>query len=92
MSYLKDAGIGAGIHYPIPLHLQKAYVSLNYSPGDLPVAETVATEIVSLPMFPQLSDVQQMTVAKRIHAFLRNGNGDQGAVEETLVAQEESSS
>ena len=52
MSHLKEAGIGTGIHYPIPLHLQKAYTSLNYSPGDFPVTESVAAEIISLPMFP----------------------------------------
>ena len=39
MDHLKKAGIGTGIHYPIPLHLQKAYASLNYAPGDFPVAE-----------------------------------------------------
>jgi dTDP-4-amino-4,6-dideoxygalactose transaminase len=73
MTHLKDAGIGVAIHYPIPLHLQKAYVSLNYSAGDLPVTERVAAEIVSLPMFPQLTESQQKTVAKEILAFLRNG-------------------
>ena len=69
MSYLKTAGIGTGIHYPIPLHLQKAYVSLNYSNGDFPVAERVASEIVSLPMFPQLTEQQQTKVVKEILAF-----------------------
>ena len=52
MSHLKDAGIGTAIHYPIPLHLQKAYTSLNYSVGDFPVAESAAAEIMSIPMFP----------------------------------------
>jgi dTDP-4-amino-4,6-dideoxygalactose transaminase len=66
MDRLKDAGIGTGIHYPIPLHLQKAYVSLNYSQGDFPVSELVATEIISLPMFPQLTTAQQATVIKEI--------------------------
>ena len=61
MDHLKHAGIGTGIHYPIPLHLQKAYVHLNYSPGDFPVAERVATEIVSLPMYRQLTEGQQAT-------------------------------
>src|SRR5271154_306490 len=52
MHHLKKAGIGTGIHYPIPLHLQKAYVSLNYCLEDFPVARRIAGEIVSLPMFP----------------------------------------
>ena len=69
MNHLKTAGIGMGIHYPIPLHLQKAYVSLNYSDGDFPVAERVASEIVSLPMFPQLREQQQARVVKEILTF-----------------------
>lgn len=63
MSHMKDAGIGTGIHYPIPLHLQKAYESLGYKAGDFPVTERVAGEILSLPMFPQLTAEQQATVA-----------------------------
>jgi len=69
MNHLKKAGIGTGIHYPIPLHLQKAYASLNYRPGDFPVAERVAAEIVSLPMFPQLTADQQARVYEEIRAF-----------------------
>jgi dTDP-4-amino-4,6-dideoxygalactose transaminase len=69
MHHLKNAGIGTGIHYPIPLHLQRAYVSLNYGPGDFPVAKRVAGEIVSLPMFPQLRADQQARVAEEILAF-----------------------
>ncbi len=69
MNHLKKAGIGIGIHYPIPLHLQKAYASLNYRLGDFPVAERVAAEIVSLPMFPQLTADQQARVAEEILAF-----------------------
>jgi dTDP-4-amino-4,6-dideoxygalactose transaminase len=70
MKHLKEAGIGTGIHYPVPLHLQKAYASLNYSVGDFPVAESAASEIVSLPMFPQLLSRQQEKVSDEIGAFL----------------------
>ena len=73
MSHLKKVGIGSGIHYPIPLHLQKAYASLNYAPGDFPVAERVAAEILSLPMFPQLTADQQARVAEEILAFTSIG-------------------
>ena len=66
---LKQAGIGTGIHYPIPLHLQKAYTSFQYGEGSFPVAERVAREIVSLPMFPQLTTGQQARVAAEIAAF-----------------------
>jgi dTDP-4-amino-4,6-dideoxygalactose transaminase len=69
MNHLKKAAIGTGIHYPIPLHLQKAYASLNYARGDFPVAERVAAEIVSLPMFPHLTADQQARVAAEILSF-----------------------
>jgi dTDP-4-amino-4,6-dideoxygalactose transaminase len=69
MTHLGKVGIGTGIHYPVPLHLQKAYASLNYKSGDFPVAARVATEIVSLPMFPELTAQQQARVADEILAF-----------------------
>lgn len=69
MNHLKSVGVGTGLHYPVPLHLQKAYVSLYYSHGDFPAAERVASEIISLPMFPQLTAQQQARVAEEIFAF-----------------------
>ncbi len=63
---LKEAGIATGIHYPIPLHMQKAYDYLNYRQGDFPVSEKVASEIVSLPMFPTLQAEQQVRVVQEI--------------------------
>ena len=70
IDFLKSKGIGTGIHYPIPLHLQKAYTFMNYNRDDLPVASHVAGEIVSLPMFPQLKVDQQARVAREIQIFL----------------------
>ena len=70
MSHLKKVGIGTGIHYPIPLHLQKAYASLHYRLGDFPVTEKAAAEIVSLPMFPQLTAEQQARVVEEIERFV----------------------
>ena len=64
--HLRDNGIGTGIHYPIPLHLQVAYRALGYQKGDFPNSETVAQEILSLPMFPTLTDTEQGYVAARI--------------------------
>ena len=52
---LKEAGIATGIHYPIPLHLQPAYKYLGLPTGSFPVAERFASEIMSLPMYPELS-------------------------------------
>jgi len=63
---LAAAQVGTAIHYPIPLHLQKAYAHLGHQPGDFPVAERVAPEILSLPMFPQLSREQQQYVADKL--------------------------
>ena len=69
MEHLKQAGIGTGIHYPIPLHLQKAYAGMNYRKGDFPATEKAAAGIVSLPMFPQLTAEQQARVAEEILNF-----------------------
>jgi dTDP-4-amino-4,6-dideoxygalactose transaminase len=69
MNHLKKEEIGTGIHYPIPLHLQKAYTSLNYRRGDFPIAEKAAAQIVSLPMFPNLTAGQQARVLEEILNF-----------------------
>lgn len=63
---LTTAGIGTGIHYPIPLHLQQAYRSLGYTTGTFPVAEAAATRILSLPMYPELTIEQQRRVIQRL--------------------------
>jgi dTDP-4-amino-4,6-dideoxygalactose transaminase len=77
MEHLKTLGVGTGIHYPIPLHLQQAYGSLGYALGDFPIAEQVANEILSLPMYPQLSGAQQTRVAEEILRFLQAELGGQ---------------
>jgi dTDP-4-amino-4,6-dideoxygalactose transaminase len=69
MHYLRHAGIDTSIHYPVPLHMQTAYKLLSYSPEDFPVAFRVSREILSLPMFPQLTQSQQSRVAAAIAAF-----------------------
>ena len=67
---LAEAGIGTGIHYPVPLHLQEAYRHLGYAQGDFPIAEKAAGEILSLPMFPHLVIEQQRYVADKVLSFL----------------------
>ncbi len=69
MQHLKSAGIGTGIHYPVPLHMQNAYAWMNHSPADFPVSARVSREIVSLPMFPHLTVEQQVLVVNEIQAF-----------------------
>jgi dTDP-4-amino-4,6-dideoxygalactose transaminase len=63
---LAQAGIGTGVHYPTPLHLQKAYAWLGYVAGDFSVAERLAAEILSLPMYPQLTCEQQDRVVEAL--------------------------
>ncbi len=69
MAYLKDRGIGVGIHYPVPCHLQPAVHSLGYHVGDLPVTEDVAASILSLPMYPELTTDQATYIIDAIKAF-----------------------
>jgi dTDP-4-amino-4,6-dideoxygalactose transaminase len=69
--YLTECGIGTGMHYPVPLHLQKAYKHLGYKLGDFAIAERMAPEIVSLPMFPHLTAEQQTRVVDEIARFLQ---------------------
>jgi len=68
--HLTDAGIGTGIHYPIPIHLQAAYTSRGWKRGDFPVAEAAADEVLSLPMFAGLSPDQQELVAETVSQFV----------------------
>jgi dTDP-4-amino-4,6-dideoxygalactose transaminase len=67
--HLNEAGIGTGIHYPIPVHVQKAYSSLGWKKGDLPESEKAADQILSLPMFAGLTREQQQRVAESIAQF-----------------------
>jgi dTDP-4-amino-4,6-dideoxygalactose transaminase len=70
---LTDAGIQTGVHYPIPIHLQPAYADLGYAPGDFPVAEQAAGEVLSLPMFPELTDEQIESIASVFRAGVLTG-------------------
>ena len=69
-AYLNDNGISTGLHYPVPVHLQKAYEGRGFREGDFPVTEKVAKEILSLPMFPLLSEEQIDYVALHIKKFI----------------------
>ena len=70
-AYLAERGIGTGVHYPVPIHLQEASAFLGYRQGDFPVTERLANEVVSLPMYPALTDTQVDTVAEAVAGFLR---------------------
>jgi dTDP-4-amino-4,6-dideoxygalactose transaminase len=66
LTALQEQGMGCGIHYPIPIHLQRAYASLNLGPGAFPVSERCAKEFLSLPMFPELTEPQVAAVAEAL--------------------------
>ena len=67
--HLSEAGIGTGIHYPVPIHLQRAYASMGWKSGDFPESESAADQILSLPMFAGLTAIQQGHVAEAISQF-----------------------
>jgi dTDP-4-amino-4,6-dideoxygalactose transaminase len=69
LDHLNGHGIGAGIHYPTPLHLQPAYADLGYVRGSLPITEAVADTCLSLPIFPEMTDAQQEYVVTTLRAF-----------------------
>ena len=69
-AHLLQKGIQTGIHYPVPVHLQPAYRDLGFSAGDFPVAEGVAGEVLSLPLFPEMTDAQKEDVCHVLRAGL----------------------
>ena len=67
--HLKERGIGTAVYYPIPLHLQQIYANLNYATGDLPNSEQLSREVLSLPMFPELTPSDQAIVIDALNAI-----------------------
>jgi dTDP-4-amino-4,6-dideoxygalactose transaminase len=86
-AFLTEQGIGTGLHYPIPLHLQDAYASLGYSNGDFPVTERVADRGISLPMFAELTDEQIEFVVNAIRSFFAQKDQSASVDEVTAGAQ-----
>ena len=71
---LSRAGVQTCVYYPIPLHLQPMYRDLGYRPGDLPHAERAAAEVLSLPMFPELTEAQMVYVADALRRAIAEHN------------------
>jgi dTDP-4-amino-4,6-dideoxygalactose transaminase len=69
LAHLHAAGIDAGIHYPVAMHLQPAYASLGHKRGEFPVAEAWADECLSLPLYPELTDEQQDRIVAAVKSF-----------------------
>ena len=68
---LQDAGIGAGVHYPVPIHLAPAFAGLGHAEGSFPVAERHADQLLSLPIFAEITPEQQQRVVGTLKAALR---------------------
>lgn len=73
LAYLRENGIGAGVHYPIPLHMQPAYDHLGYQPEDLPASQAAGEAVLSLPMYPELTGAQVKRVAETLREALGGG-------------------
>lgn len=69
--HLSAAGIGSGIYYPLPLHLQECFADFGYGAGDLPIAERLSDEVVSLPMYPELPLESRARVIEAVRSFAR---------------------
>jgi len=72
---LKESGISTGVHYPIPLHLQPAYSSMGIGEGSFPLVEEYADEILSLPIYPEMTDEQVKHVAENVNKFTGENSG-----------------
>ena len=70
-AHLEKKGVGSAIHYPIPLHLQKAYANLGHKAGDFPVAEKASREVLSLPLYPEMTDRHVQRVTDVVKEFFR---------------------
>jgi dTDP-4-amino-4,6-dideoxygalactose transaminase len=68
---LREKGIQTAVHYPIPLHLQKAFSHLGYKQGDFPISEQYSNEVLSLPMFPELKDEEIDYVVESVKEFFK---------------------
>jgi dTDP-4-amino-4,6-dideoxygalactose transaminase len=84
--YLEERGIGAAIHYPIPIHLQPAAKSLGYKVGDLPRTEAYSNQVLSLPIYPGLTEEQILHICNSIKEFIH----DQRHCEKPVVATKQS--
>ncbi len=71
LKYLKSRDIGCAVYYPLPLHLQECFAELGYKPGDLPVAEATAQKVLSIPVYPELTEAQKLYVLDAIRDFYR---------------------
>ena len=72
LAHLRERGVGAGVHYPIPVHLQEAYRDPELPEGSLPNTEALSREVISLPLFAELTEIQQEQIAAAVREFFEN--------------------
>jgi dTDP-4-amino-4,6-dideoxygalactose transaminase len=68
-AYLRQRGIGTDVHYPLPAHLQPVYRGLGYREGDFPASERLAREVLSLPLYPELTRAEVEGIAAAVRSF-----------------------
>ena len=73
--FLKARGVGSSVYYPIPLDRQECFEYLGYRPGQFPESERASREVLSLPVFPELTEAQLAYVADSVRAFVEGGGG-----------------
>lgn len=76
IEYLNENGIGAGVYYPKPLHLQECFEVYDYKQGDMPVCEDVCKRVLSLPIFPGMKDEEIDFIIEKVNCFFKNGYVD----------------
>jgi UDP-2-acetamido-2-deoxy-ribo-hexuluronate aminotransferase len=72
MRFLNEQGVGTGLHYPMPLHLQPCFKDLGHKQGDFPVSEMLAETGLSLPIFPEMTNEQIVYVCEKIREFFKS--------------------
>ena len=73
LAYLRQRGIGCAVYYPLPLHLQECFGPLGYTAGDFPVSEKASAEVISLPVFGELTEGERAEVAEAVREFYQAG-------------------
>jgi len=76
LTYLRENGVGASVHYPLPVHLQPAYKDLNRPKGSYPISEAIAESVISLPIYPEMTNAQINEVVDAVKSFLDQESGE----------------
>ncbi|MBL7999403.1 MAG: DegT/DnrJ/EryC1/StrS family aminotransferase [Candidatus Kapabacteria bacterium] len=83
--HLSECGIATGLHYPVPLHMQKCFEHLEYKQGDFPVSEQLGAQCLSLPMFPEMTDEQVRHVAESVVAYFASSTAAKSTLSSVTV-------